>query len=258
MGDRLDGKIAIITGAARGQGEAEARRFVAEGARVVMGDLLVAEGEAVAAELGDAAVLVRHDVTSADDWASVVAAADALGGVDILVNNAGVHWVRPLEHETVDDFRRMLDINLLGAFIGMQAVLPSMRARGGGSIVNISSTAGLAGLPYHTAYGASKWALRGMSRTAAVELGPDGIRVNTVHPGPIYTDMLRLARGTFDEAERFPNVPLKRPGDPEEVAALVLFLASDESSYLTGSEYRVDGGTEAGPAPTYEWKPPAP
>ncbi len=256
MGERLAGKIAIITGAARGQGEAEARLFVAEGAKVVLGDVLVEEGETVASELGDAARFVRHDVTSEEDWVAVVAAATELGGVDVLVNNAAITWRRPLEYETADDLRRMLDVNLVGPFLGMQAVIEPMRMRGGGSIVNISSLAGLTGLPYHAAYGASKWALTGMSRTTAVELGPDKIRVNTVHPGPIYTPMLGIERGAVDEASRFRNVPLKRPGEAEEVASLVLHLASDESSYQTGGEYRVDGGSHAGPPPTYEWKPP--
>jgi 3alpha(or 20beta)-hydroxysteroid dehydrogenase len=148
----------------------------------------------------------------------------------------------------------MLDVNLVGAFLGMQAVLDPMRARGGGSIVNVSSLAGLTGLPYHGAYGASKWALRGMSRTAAVEFGPDGIRVNSVHPGPIDTPMLPApAPGTADD--RFAHLPLGRAGRPDEVAALVLHLASDESSYQTGGEYMVDGGSHAGPPKRYEWSP---
>ena len=256
MAGRLDGKIAIVTGAARGQGEAEARLFVAEGAKVVVGDVRVDEGEAVAASLGAAARFVSHDVTSAAGWEAVVAAAAEWGGVDVLVNNAGIVRRHPLEYETEAELRKVLDVNLIGPFLGMKAVLAPMRERGGGSIVNISSTGGLTGHPYYPSYNASKWALTGLSRTAAVELGRHGIRVNTVHPGPIQTDMLGLEAGTYDPAAAFPHVPLKRPGTVDEVAAVVLHLASDESSYTTGGQFVVDGGSLAGPPPTYEWVPP--
>ena len=257
MGNRLAGKTAIITGAARGQGEAEARLFVSEGAKVVLADILVDQGEVVAAELGQAARFVRLDVTSASDWTAAVAAAEAMGPLTILVNNAGIGWARPLEYERAAELRRALEVNLVGPFLGLQAVIRPMRAAGGGSIVNISSMGGLTGLPYLGAYGASKSGLVGLSRTAALELAGDRIRVNTVHPGPIYTAMLGMEKETFDEAERFSSVPLKRPGDPEEVAALVLHLASDESSYQTGGAYVVDGGLLAGKPPAYTWEPTA-
>ncbi len=238
---RLDGKVAIITGAARGQGEAHARRFVAEGARVLLADVLDADGAAVAEELGSAAAYRHVDVSAAADWAAAVEDATArFGGVDILVNNAAIHHVQPLEFETQETFERFLRINLVGAFLGIQAVLPAMRARGGGSIVNISSTAGMKGYPGHGAYGASKWGLRGLSKVAAVELGADHIRVNSVHPGPIRTGMMPQDEASM---ERFRGHPLGRHGEPEEVSQLVLFLASDEASFITGTEHVIDGGS---------------
>lgn len=254
--DRLDGKIAIITGAARGQGEAEARLFAAEGAKVVLGDVL-GEVHDVAADLGDIAVGLDLDVTSESAWATAVAAAADLGGVNVLVNNAGITWQRPIEHENVDDLRRVLDVNLVGPFLGMQAVLGAMRDGEGGSIVNICSTAALTGLPYHGAYGASKWGLRGMTRTAAKEFGRHGIRVNGIFPGPIKTDMLPPPKGDVTEDTRFARLPLGRAGEPSEVAQLALYLASDDSSFQTGGEYVIDGGSTAGPPASYEWKPPA-
>ena len=254
---RLDGKVAIITGAGRGQGAAEAQLFVAEGASVVLADVLTDEVQVLADQLGPRAVGVELDVTSESGWDRAVAAALELGPLSVLVNNAGIHWTRPIEHESADELRRILDVNLVGAFLGIQAVIAPMRTGGGGSIVNVSSTAGLTGLPYHGAYGASKWALRGVTKTAAVELGPDGVRVNSVHPGPIATDMLPAAREA-DGAARFARLPLGRAGEASEVAQLVAFLASDESSYLTGAEIAVDGGSIAGPAPTYTWTPPTP
>jgi 3alpha(or 20beta)-hydroxysteroid dehydrogenase len=252
---RLAGAVAIISGAARGQGEAEARRFVAEGAKVVLGDVLDAEGEAVAASLGDAAAYQHLDVTSAEDWAAAVVRAERFGPLTVLVNNAAVHWTKPIEFESVDALRRILDINLIGVFLGIQAVIGPMRAAGGGSIVNISSSAGLTGLAYHGAYGSTKWAVRGLTKTAAVELGPDGIRVNSVHPGPIKTAMLPPVRGGADADTRFAHLPLGRAGEVDEVADLVLFLASSMSSYMTGTEFVIDGGSNAGPPPTYRWSP---
>ena len=248
MSGRLDGKIAIVTGAARGQGEAEARLFVAEGARVVVTDVLADELLAVVADLGAAAVAVEHDVVDEAAWDRVVAAAlEAFGGVDVLINNAAIHWIRPLLDENAGDVRRILDVNLIGPLLGMQRVAEPMRARGGGSIVNVSSYAGLAGIYGHTAYGASKWALRGVTKTAALELGPLGIRVNSIHPGPIETAMLPAGRG--DAAARYLEVPMGRVGQAPEVAELVAFLASDAASYLTGSEVAVDGGMAAGRLP---------
>ena len=255
---RLDGKIAVITGAARGMGAAHATRCCAEGASVVLTDVLADDGHALAASLGDCAVFVRHDVTDESAWAHVVAVAIArFGGLDVLVNNAGVHWTCALEHETAAGMRRAWEINTLGPFLGIRAAIGPMRARGGGSIVNISSLAGTTGLGWHSAYGASKWAVRGLSRTAANELGSDRIRVNTILPGAIETSMLPPDREALGDA-RFARLPLARAGKPEEVSALVVFLASDESSYITGGEFAVDGGSGAGPPLTPRPAPPEP
>jgi 3alpha(or 20beta)-hydroxysteroid dehydrogenase len=245
---QLDGKVAIITGAARGQGAIEAQLFTERGARVVVTDVLADDVKGVAAAIGDAAVAEAHDVQNEDDWERVVARAlDAFGGVDVLVNNAAIHWIRPLTDESRADLDRMLAVNLVGPFVGIQSVVEPMRARGGGSIVNVSSYAGLRGAYGHSAYGASKWGLRGLTKTAAVELGPLGIRVNSVHPGPIDTDMLPVPRAELEQ--RFGDVPLQRVGEPSEVAEVVAFLASDASSYLSGSEIAVDGGLDAGRVP---------
>ncbi len=247
MSDRLAGKVAVISGAAKGQGEAEARLFVAEGASVVITDVLEEQGRAVARALGDAARFVRHDVASKDDWGTVVSTAvDAFGRVDVLINNAAIHWLRSIEDETIEEFQRLLSINLAGTFLGIKAVIAPMRAGGGGSIVNISSAAGLVGYAWHGAYASAKWGVRGLSRVAAIELGPSGIRVNSVHPGPINTDMLGPDRAGLGD-KRFSHIPLRRVGEPVEVAELVLFLASDASSYISGGEFTVDGGSLAGP-----------
>jgi len=238
---RLSDKVAIITGASRGQGEAEARLFVREGARVVLADVLDAEGEAVAKELGDDACFVHLDVGNEDDWAAGLAfTLDAFGRVDALVNNAAVHHMVLLEDETVAGFEKMFRVNLLGTFLGIRTCAPELRKTGHGSIVNISSAAGMVGFRAHGAYGASKWGVRGLTKVAALELGPE-IRVNSVHPGPIETDMLPPG-----DPSRFTRLPLARTGSPAEVAELVLFLASDASSYITGAEFAVDAGLIAG------------
>ncbi|WP_067710782.1 SDR family NAD(P)-dependent oxidoreductase [Nocardia yamanashiensis] len=240
----LTGKVALITGAARGQGAAEARLFVARGAKVVITDVLEAEGKELADSLGDAAVFVRHDVTDAESWqAAVDTAVDTFGKLDVLVNNAAIYIMKPLMETTPDELERILKVNLIGAFLGIQAVVPGMTENGGGSIVNISSQAGLEGLMNHSAYGSSKWGLRGLSKISALELGPAQIRVNSVHPGPIATPMVPyLTTGPGS----FPTLPLERTGLPEEVAELVAFLASDASAYITGAEVTVDGGLAAG------------
>lgn len=239
---RLQGKIALITGGARGMGAAEARLFVAEGARVVLTDLLDAEGGALAAELGDAARFLHHDVTSEPAWqAAVREAQDRFGGLDVLVNNAGIYQPSPLQDTSAELFERIYRVNQLGVFLGMQAAAPAMRARGGGSIVNISSIAGLRGFAGAVAYVGTKWAVRGMTKTAAGELAADRIRVNSVHPGLIDTPMIAANTPEVNRSV-VEATPLKRAGTPEEVAKLVAFLASDDSSYITGAEVAIDGG----------------
>ena len=247
MPGRLDGKVALISGAARGQGEAHARRFIGEGAQVVIGDLLDAEGEAVAKELGDAARYVHLDVTNEDDWTAAVAATvEAFGGLHVLVNNAGVLGAfTPIEKSTVEHFMKVLSINLVGAFLGIKTGAAALRESGGGSIVNISSTAGMWGVPFAADYTASKFGVRGLTKVAALELGRDRIRVNSVHPGGVLTDMVK-AVGDDGESDYYRKLPAGRIGNVDDIANLVLFLASDESAYCTGTEFVIDGGMQAG------------
>jgi 3alpha(or 20beta)-hydroxysteroid dehydrogenase len=239
--DRLKGKIILISGGARGQGAAEARLFVAEGARVVIGDVLEKEGRALVAELGAAAVFVTQDVTKEGDWDRAIEAAAAMGGLHGLVNNAGIYQPSRLMETDAALFERHMRINQLGCFLGMKAVVPLMEQSGGGSIANISSVAGLRGSPGAIAYSATKWALRGMTKAAAIDLAPRKIRVNSIHPGPIDTDMLKVRTPEQNE-RRLQLVPMKRMGSAKEVAQLVLFLLSDESGYITGAEVAIDGG----------------
>jgi 3alpha(or 20beta)-hydroxysteroid dehydrogenase len=238
---RMAGKIVLISGGARGQGAAEARLVVAEGGKVVIGDVLEAEGRRLAEELGPAAAFIRQDVTAEADWAAAVDAAQSLGGLHGLVNNAGIYVPNTLLETDTALFERHMRINQLGCFLGMKAVVGAMERAGGGSIVNISSVAGLRGSPGAIAYSATKWALRGMTKAAAVDLAPRRIRVNSVHPGPIDTEMLKV-RTPEQNAERLARVPMARMGTAEEVAKLVLFLLSDESEYITGAEVAIDGG----------------
>jgi 3alpha(or 20beta)-hydroxysteroid dehydrogenase len=244
---RLAGKVALISGAARGQGEAEARLFVSEGAKVVLGDVLDDQGRCVASDLGDMAVYRHHDVTSEADWADIVTAGvERFGRIDVLVNNAGVFSVIPMLDTTLEEYRRVTDINQVGTFLGMKAVAPVMIEQGdGGSIVNISSVAGLRGAAGCFAYGASKWAVRGMTKGAARELAAHRIRVNSVHPGLVSTTMLEVfdRKGTRDQLVNI--VPIGEESGPEEIARLVLFLASDDSRHSTGAEFVVDGGMMA-------------
>ncbi|MFD9259161.1 SDR family NAD(P)-dependent oxidoreductase [Streptomyces sp. NPDC059538] len=242
MAQRLEGKVVVITGAGRGQGAAEARLCARAGARVVVTDVREDEGRAVAAELGDRGLYVRHDVADPESWATVVKeAVRAFGTVSALVNNAALWRTAHVERQRLDEFEALLRVNLLGPFLGIQAVAPVLRAGGGGSIVNISSTAGLVGIPGHAAYGSTKFGMRGLTRSAALDLGADRIRVNSVHPGAIDTPMVAEAVAGRD----WSHVPLGRIGRPEEVGELVLFLCSDASSYITGTEFTVDGGMTA-------------
>jgi 3alpha(or 20beta)-hydroxysteroid dehydrogenase len=247
---RLTGKVALITGAARGQGAAEARLFAAEGAKVVLTDVLDDDGEVVAKEIGaDAAVFRHHDVTEPAGWTDAVAAAvDAFGRLDVLVNNAGVFRYTPLATTPVEDFDAIIRINQRSVFLGMQAVIPAMTAAGGGSIVNVSSIAGLRGSAGTAAYSASKWAVRGMTKVAAMELAPLHIRVNSIHPGIIDTPMLDDLLFTDEAAARQAigaRIPLGEVATADQVARMALFLASDDSDHSTGSEFVVDGGLTA-------------
>jgi 3alpha(or 20beta)-hydroxysteroid dehydrogenase len=242
-------RVALVTGGARGQGAAEARAFVQEGACVVIADLLDSQGEALATELGDAARYVHLDVADDRLWSAAVETAETeFGPVTALVNNAGVIRSAPITEEAVADFRRVLDVNLVGAFLGIRAVAPSIARAGGGSIVNISSMAGMSGSRGTAAYSSSKWGLRGLTKTAAIELAPDGIRVNTVLPGVIGTDMLTSTGRTREEFEQRwqGRLLVPRLGTSEDVAELVVFLCSDDASYITGSELVIDGGLLAG------------
>ena len=244
----LEGTVAIITGAARGQGAAAARLFVAEGARVVIGDVLDDVGKEFADSLGEAAIYRHLDVSSEDDWrAAVDETVQTLGGVDVLVNNAGILRFAALPDMPLEDYLRIVNINQVGTFLGMKTVAKPMIAAGRGSIVNISSIEGLAGMPYLTAYTSTKFAIRGMTKVAALELGPLGIRVNSVHPGMIETDMVKDAAGghEVDLSPAAKRIPLRRMGQSADIAEVVLFLASDRSSYVTGAELAADGGATA-------------
>ena len=235
---RLSGKVAIVSGGARGMGSSFSAAIAREGGRVLIADLLEEEGRALAAAIGDKAAFVRLDVTSRTSWLEAVAAAEsAFGSVGVLVNNAGIDLQHYVETVSEAEYRRVIDVNQVGVFLGMQAVVPSMRRQGGGSIINLSSIAGLNGSPGEFSYIASKWAVRGMTKAAAAELGPHGIRVNSVHPGIVRTKMTEVYPPEIQN-----RAVLGRPGEPEEVAPLVVFLASEESRYITGAEHVVDGG----------------
>lgn len=240
MTDQLADQVAIVTGAARGVGAACVRALHAAGAYVVAADLLVAEGEALAAELGPNVRFERLDVTDDADWVRVVAATRAaFGRIDVLVNNAGIANAGPIEHYSRAKWDAVIAVNLTGVFLGCQAVVPSMKAAGRGSIINMSSVEGLTGSARLHGYVASKFGVRGLTKSLAVELGPSGLRVNSVHPGFVDTDMT-----TRIDPTALP-IPLGRGAVPADVADVVVFLAGDGSRYTTGSEIVVDGGMTA-------------
>ena len=248
MAGRLDGKVALISGAARGMGECEARLFAREGAKVVLGDVLEEQGRKVAAEInqqGGAAMFVRLDVTTEGDWQQAAATAEqTYGKLDVLVNNAGIVRMSPLDETTLEAWNEVINVNQTGVFLGMKHAVPAMRRAGGGSIINISSVAGLVGLPNIPAYQASKGAVRLLTKNAAVQYAKDKIRANSIHPGRIETPM--TANLTPERRQLVLSMtPLGRDGKPEEVAYGVLYLASDESSFVTGSELVIDGGFTA-------------
>ncbi|WP_422772911.1 SDR family NAD(P)-dependent oxidoreductase [Plantactinospora sp. WMMC1484] len=240
---RLQGKTAVVTGGAMGMGAATVRQFVTEGANVVIADVNITAAEELARGLGPQAVAEQLDVRSVDEWAALVGRTEErFGAVDVLVNNAGIADPAPLEQWDTARFQRTLDVNLIGVFNGIQAVVPAMKRSGGGSIVNIGSVGALQGVPRMSGYVVSKWGVRGLTKTSALELGVHGIRVNAVHPGQIRTPMTDGV--TFDTS----NVALGRVGEPDDIARIVLFFASDDSRFVTGSEVAGDGGQIAGPA----------
>lgn len=241
---RLKDKVAIITGAAAGMGEQHARLFVKEGAKVVLTDVQADKGQALAEELGHNALFIQHDVTDERGWQQVVAKTEAhFGPIDVLVNNAGISPVLSIERASLADYMKVVKINQVSVFLGMKAVIPSMKKTKAGSIINISSMNGLVGGAI--GYTDTKFAVRGMTKAAAKELGHYGIRVNSVHSGVINTPMVQKSAALDQIKTMVANVPLKRMADPKEVSRLVLFLASDDASYSTGAEFIIDGGVTA-------------
>jgi 3alpha(or 20beta)-hydroxysteroid dehydrogenase len=255
---RFENKTVIVTGAGGGMGVSHVRAYHAEGANVVIADRDTDRGAALAAELGERAVHVALDITSEAQWAAAVATAEErFGPVSVLVNNAGVQQsAAPIEHLDAEAFRRTLEVNVTGQFLGIRAVTPSMRSGGGGAVVNISSTMGNVGTAYYAAYTASKWAVRGLTRSAALELGRDGIRVNSVHPGVVSTPLIHspVAEGERAIADFYSPEPFAVPrlGEPAELSQLVLYLTSADAAFATGSEFVLDGGLLLGPALRYE------
>jgi len=239
---RFEGKVALVTGGARGMGASFVQGLVAEGAQVLFGDILDDEGKKLEENLGDKAMYVHLDVTKEDDWKYAIQAAEReFGPISLLVNNAGIVAFGPVDKFEPADFRHVIDINLYGVFLGMHFAVPSLRKAGGGVMVNISSTAGLMGYANLVGYVASKWGVRGMTKSAALELGPENIRVFSIHPGPIRTPMTADLGDELTSAQ-----PIARYGEPEEVTKLLLFLAAD-ATFSTGSEWVIDGGAALGP-----------
>ena len=244
---RLKGKVAIVTGGARGMGEATVRLLVEEGAKVLIGDVLDAAGEALAADLGSNAAYTHLDVSKKADWEAAVKLAGQMGPLTVLVNNAAIIFQKTIIDTTEEDFQKIFSVNQLGVFLGMQAAFPSLKANGGGSIINVSSIDGLQSKNSLVAYSSTKWAVRGMTKAAAMEMGQFNIRVNSVHPGGIYTAMHGSDFMSQEDADKFyQHHAIPRVGLPREVAALTAFLASDEATYSTGSEFIADGGWSAG------------
>jgi 3alpha(or 20beta)-hydroxysteroid dehydrogenase len=243
---RLDHKVAIVTGGAQGQGAAIVRAFVAEGAKVAIADIAKDEGQALAAELGESARFFHHDVSDPASWEALVDGTNEhFGPVNVLANNAGILRFGSLKDATLADTELMWRVNQLGCFLGMQAVRTTMVRNGGGSIINASSVEGLDGMPNCTGYAATKWAIRGMTKCAAMELGPKQVRVNSVHPGMIDTPMTRVHGGDVAMEFGASKVPLRRVGTPADIAPLYVYLAGDESAYVNGAEIAIDGGVTA-------------
>ena len=246
--NRLEGRVALITGGAGGIGSATARLMVEAGATVVLADLDGDRATAVAGQLGDSALAVQLDVTDPGQWAAVADRIDLMyGRLDILFNNAGYFTVGPIETIDLDEVRRAIDVNQIGPILGISTMLPLLRRSSAGSVVNMSSGSGMAGFANQTAYASTKWAVRGVSRCAAAELAPYGIRVNSVHPGPVDTPMINRGVEGVDQDHLHANIPIPRWAEPTEIARLVLFLATAASSYCTGSEFVIDGGLLIGP-----------
>lgn len=244
---RLSGKVAIVTGGARGMGEATVRLLVENGAKVVIGDVLDDLGQALATELGDEAIFVHMDVTKKADWQQAIKASESLGPLNVLVNNAAILIHKTIMDTSEEEFMKVVQVNQLGVFLGMQSVFESMKANGGGSIINVSSIDGMQSKNSLIAYSSTKWAVRGMTKSAALEMGKYGIRVNSVHPGGVYTAMHGSDFITVEQAnESYKAQALPRVGLPKEIAAVTIFLASDEATFSTGSEFIADGGWNAG------------
>ena len=243
---RLDGKVALVTGGARGIGAATVRRLHAEGAAVVAADVLDDDGKALADELGERVRFMHLDVTVEEEWPVIVEAVEReFGKLNVLVNNAGILRFAAIEETKLEELQLILNVNLVGTFLGMRAAIPAMRRAGGGSIVNLSSTEGLGATVFCGAYTASKFGVRGITKVAALEYGKEGIRVNSVHPGGIDTKMTQDV--TDEQGRKYiaSRTALKRMGTPDDVAALIAFLASDDSAYSSGAEFVVDGGATA-------------
>ena len=245
---RLDDKVAIVTGGAAGMGAETVRLFAREGAKVVIGDVLEKEGLQLSDELGDDVVFTRLDVSCEEDWLHAVNVAQALGPLSILVNNAGIIHMASIVDTTIEDYMKVVRVNQLGTFLGTKSVIEPMKKAGNGSIINISSIDGMHSSAALSAYSSTKWAVRGLTKNAAIELGQYGIRVNSVHPGGIYTDMGGANVMSEEDMNKavYSNYPIPRVGRPHEVANISLFLATDEASYSTGGEFLADGGWFAG------------